>query len=285
MSTVLSSPSKQVWLRTVMICLSACVLSISAVSCDSVTDTVADLVMSPSDDKRLGEQIDAQIRNTPNEYPLLNSASANAYVQTMVNELIKAPEIKYRDLFAYKVEVIRDDKTINAFCTPGGYIYVYTGLMKMLDNEASLAGVIGHEIAHAERRHSAKRMINTYGVSLLLSVALGNNPSQLESLAGNLFGNLALLKNSRDDESESDEDSFKYLRSTNIWYAGGVKFFFEKIQEQSSSTAIERLLSTHPLPSDRVQAVNEMIQKANLPTPTEATLRSVPYQAFLKTLP
>ena len=283
MSTVLSSPSKQVWLRTVMICLSACVLSISAVSCDSVTDTVADLVMSPSDDKRLGEQIDAQIRNTPNEYPLLNSASANAYVQTMVNELIKAPEIKYRDLFAYKVEVIRDDKTINAFCTPGGYIYVYTGLMKILDNEASLAGVIGHEIAHAERRHSAKRMINTYGVSLLLSVALGNNPSQLESLAGNLFGNLALLKNSRDDES--DEDSFKYLRSTNIWYAGGVKFFFEKIQEQSSSTAIERLLSTHPLPSDRVQAVNEMIQKANLPTPTEATLRSVPYQAFLKTLP
>lgn len=272
-------------MRTIVICLFACVLSISAVSCDSVTDTVADIVMSPSDDKRLGEQIDSQIRNTPNEYPLLNSPSANAYVQTMVNELIKAPEVRYRDLFAYKVEVIRDDKTINAFCTPGGYIYVYTGLMKMLDNEASLAGVIGHEIAHAERRHSAKRMINAYGVSLLLSMALGNNPSQLESLAGNLFGNLALLKNSRDDETESDEDSFSYLRSTNIWYAGGVKFFFEKIQEQSSSTAIERLLSTHPLPSDRVQAVNEMIQKANLPAPTESTLRSTPYKTFLKTLP
>ena len=285
MSTVLSSPSKKVWIRTVIICLSACVLSISAVSCDSVTDTVASIVMSPSDDKRLGEQIDSQIRNTPNEYPLLNSASANAYVQTMVNELIKAPEINYRDLFAYKVEVIRDDKTINAFCTPGGYIYVYTGLMKMLDNEASLAGVIGHEIAHAERRHSAKRMVNAYGVSLLLSVALGNNPTQLETLAGNLFTNLALLKNSRDDETESDEDSFSYLRSTNIWYAGGVKFFFEKIQEQSSNTAIERLLSTHPLPSDRVQAVNEMIQKASLPAPTETTLRSVPYKAFLKTLP
>ena len=285
MIIVSTSPSKQVWIRTIMLCISACIVSFSVASCDSVTEAVTDLIMSPSDDKDLGQQIDNEIRSNPKDYPLLNNAAANAYVQAMVNELIKAPEVKYRNVFAYKVEIIRDDKTINAFCTPGGYIYVYTGLMKMLDDEASLAGVIGHEIAHAERRHSAQRMVNAYGVSIILSMALGQQPTQLESLVGNLFGNLALLKNSRDDETEANEDSFSYLRSTNIWYAGGVKFFFEKIQSQSSSSSIERLLSTHPLPSDRVQAVNQMIQKANIPAPTESTLRSTPYKAFLKTLP
>lgn len=279
------SPTKVVWFRILLLCFSSLTLSISAASCDSVTDVVADIIMTPSDDVSLGKQVDQEIRNNPSEYPLLNSSSANSYVQSMVNELIKAPEIEYRNVFAYKVEVIRDDKTINAFCTPGGYIYVYTGLIKMLDNEASLAGVIGHEIAHAERRHSSKRMVNAYGVSLLLSMALGNNPSQLEELAGNLFGNLALLKNSRDDETESDEYSFKYLRSTNRWYPGGVKFFFEKIQGQSSNSGFERLFSTHPLPADRVEAVNKMISDANLPTPTETNLRGIPYKDFIKTLP
>lgn len=279
------SPSVAIWMRTIVLCISAIAISISAASCDSVTDAVADLIMTPSDDVALGKQIDQEIRSNPKEYPLLNSSSANSYVQSMVNELIKAPEIEYRNVFAYKVEVIRDDKTVNAFCTPGGYVYVYTGLMKMLDNEASLAGVLGHEIAHAERRHSSKRMVNQYGVSLLLSMALGNNPSQIEELAANLFGNLALLKNSRDDEEESDKYSFKYLRSTNIWYAGGVKFFFEKIKDQSSNSSFERLFSTHPLPADRVDAVNKMITDANLPQPTETNLRSTQYKEFLKTLP
>ena len=279
------SPSIAMWVRTIVLCISAITISISAASCDSVTDAVADLIMTPSDDVALGKQIDQEIRSNPKEYPLLNSSAANAYVQSMVNALIKAPEIEYRNVFAYKVEIIRDDKTVNAFCTPGGYVYVYTGLMKMLDNEASLAGVIGHEIAHAERRHSSKRMVNQYGVSLLLSMALGNNPSQIEELAGNLFGNLALLKNSRDDEEESDSYSFKYLRSTNIWYAGGVKFFFEKIKDQSSNSAFERLFSTHPLPADRVDAVNKLISDANLPQPSETNLRSIPYKDFLKTLP
>ena len=53
---------------------------------------------------------------------------------------------------------------LNAFCTPGGYIYVYTGLIKYLDNEAQLAGVLGHEIAHADLRHVTDQLTEQYGV-------------------------------------------------------------------------------------------------------------------------
>jgi predicted Zn-dependent protease len=133
-------------------------------------------IMPPKNDVSLGAQMDAQIRANPKEYPILNDASSRQYVQNMINQILQSPQIQYKSMFPYKVEIIKDDKTVNAFCTPGGYIYVYTGLIKMLDNDASLAGVIGHEIAHAERRHSANRMVKAYGAQMVLEIALGNNP-------------------------------------------------------------------------------------------------------------
>lgn len=239
-----------------------------------------------SEDVRLGKQISEQINSNPSEYPILKDASTRQYLQNMVNEILRSPKVRYRGQFAYKVQVVHDDETLNAFATPGGYIYVYTGLMKFLDNEASLAGVLGHEIAHAEHRHSTKRMTKAYGYQLLLSVILGEDPDQAAVLAGNLFSGLALLHNSREDESESDRSSFEYLQSTR-WYPGGAMYFFEKIQkrQKSSGGAFERLLSTHPLPQDRVDAFRKMISAANLPKPSEANLFAKKYRQQLQKIP
>jgi predicted Zn-dependent protease len=265
-------------------CAAAAVFSIVfLLGACGATDAVTDLLFTANDDIKLGQDVDKQIRSNPSEYPLLNNATANAYLQNMINKIISAPEIQYRGKFPYKVEIIRDDKTINAFCTPGGYIYVYTGLIKMLDNEASIAGVLGHEIAHAERRHSAKRMVNAYGANILLSVVLGSNPDKLAEIGANLLSGLALLKNSRADETESDEYSVKYLRSTN-WYPGGVTLFFEKVKGRSSSD-VEALFSTHPLPEDRIADVQRLLSTLNIPAATESSLQTAPYTAFKRTLP
>jgi predicted Zn-dependent protease len=252
---------------------------------------------APETDAQLGKQMDDQIRQNPAEYPILRNPAIKQYLQNMVNEIIKSPHVQYRGKFAYQVEVIHGDKTINAFCTPGGYIYVYTGLMKVLDNEATLAGVLGHEIAHAERRHGTQRMTKAYGLQMIAQIALGQNPSQLASLGANLFSGLALLKNSRLDEDDADEYSFKYLQTTR-WYPGSIKFFFEKIMAASGrapagsqsaisdiATGVERLLSTHPLPQDRVDATNRRIAEAKLPPPSEANLFAVPYQQMKRSLP
>ncbi|CAN5433459.1 M48 family metalloprotease [soil metagenome] len=235
-----------------------------------------------SEDQKLGKQFDQEIRADSKQYPILNNAVARSYVQTIVNKILSAPSIKYRGTFPYQVEIINDDNTVNAFCTPGGYIYVYTGLIKMLDNEASLAGVLGHEIAHAERRHSTSRMTTQLGLQTVTDIALGKNSNSNIALAANMFTGLGLLKNSRSDETEADEYSFTYLRSTQ-WYPGAIIYFFEKVKGRGGSS-IERLLSTHPLPQDRIDATNARLKSANIAPPTEAQLNARGYADFKKNL-
>lgn len=238
-----------------------------------------------SKDIELGKQIDQEIRKNPQEYPILaDRPDVKSYVEAIGRKVLSSPEVKKKDQFAYVFEIIKDDSTVNAFCTPGGYIYVYTGLLKFVDNEATLAGVLGHEIAHAERRHATRRMSSALGVQLLLSIVLGENPTQAAQLAGNLFGGLALLKNSRDDETEADHYSFKYLQTTE-YYPGAIKYFFEKIGQGRKGGAFDRLLSTHPLPRDRVEHAETLLREANIPDPSEKNLFTSRYQNFKKTLP
>lgn len=275
---------KQQWRSILLVLCCTLGLSVTAIACSGGIN-----LFDISTDAQLGKQMDEQIRQNPKEYPILNNPAVKQYVQGMINELIRSEYVQYRGTFPYQAEIIADDKTINAFCTPGGYIYVYTGLMKAVDNEATLVGVLGHEIAHAERRHGTSRMTKAYGLQMLLSIALGQNPSQLATIGANLFSGLALLKNSRLDEEDADNYSFKYLQ-TSRWYAGSIKFFFEKVggqrgQNNGIGTTVERLLSTHPLPQDRIDATNKRIEEAKLPPPTEANLRTVSYQQFKRTLP
>ncbi len=141
-------------------------------------------------------------------------------------------------------------------------MYVYSGLIKYLDSEAALAGVIGHEIGHAERRHATQKMTSIYGFQMLASFALGQNPSQIAEIAANLFTGLAILTNSRANEEESDEYSIKYLSSTRF-YPGSVKFFFEKMRDDgkvaSKGGGIGTFLSTHPDPIARITSTEQRL--------------------------
>jgi len=244
-------------------------------------------LFSDADDVKLGRELDQEIRKNPEEYPILRDApEVKAYVEDIVGKILSSPDIKKRDVYAYQLEVIHDDSTINAFATPGGYIYVYTGLMKVLDNEASLAGVLGHEIAHAELRHATRRISAYYGVSVLISIVLGQNPSQFADIAANLFTGLGFLANSRSDESQADEYSMKYLDDTE-YYPGAIRFFFERISEERNARpgTIERFLSTHPLPEDRVRHVQELLEQMGNPEPSEGNLFAQRYARFKEKLP
>ncbi len=244
-------------------------------------------LFSDEDDVTLGRQLDEEIRANPEEYPILTThPHVRKYIENIGQRILQSQHIKKRDIYPYKFEVILDDSTINAFCTPGGYIYVYTGLMRFLQDEATLAGVIGHEIAHAERRHATRRISAYYGAQILLAVVLGQNPGVVEQIAANLFTGLGFLANSRSDEKESDDYSMKYLADTE-YYPGSIRFFFDKILDMSGRTggSVERLLSTHPLPQDRVRHVEETAKKEGFPEPTEENLFTNRYTEFQKTLP
>ena len=231
-------------------------------------------LFSIQDDITLGKQLDGEIKANQREYPMLQGhEDIKSYVSGIGNYIINnSPKIEYKNIFPYTFQVI-NDTIVNAFSTPGGFVYVYTGLMKFIDNEATLVGIVGHEIAHAERRHMTQRLTSYYGVSFVLSLVLGNNPNGVSEIAANLFVGLGFLANSRSDETEADNYSIKYL-STTDYYPGAIKNFFDKIvqqQRQAGTTpgGLDRLLATHPLPQDRIDNVNAQI--AQLKTNTDPT--------------
>lgn len=223
-------------------------------------------IFSDNDEVALGSQLDQEIRNNPKEYPLYqgNPAVKDYIDKNIFREVLKAPEIKKVGVYKYKMEIIQNDSVLNAFATPGGFVYIYTGLLKYLDSEAALAGVLGHEIAHAERRHATQRMTQAYGFQILGSLLLGQNPSQITQIAANLFSGLYLLKNSRANEDESDEFSIRYLEGTRF-YPGAVKFFFEKMRDdgkvaRGEGKGLETFLSTHPDPIARISTADQRLK-------------------------
>lgn len=234
------------------------------------------------EDMRLGSQFHQEILRDAKSYrPYLDTA-AHRYVQGIVDQIIGVPGINYKGLFAYRVMLIDDDETINAFCTPGGFIYVYTALLKAVPNEATLACVLAHEIAHAERRHATNRMTTHLGLQTLLSIALYDNRGGLTELAANAFSGAGLLMNSRSDENEADEYAFRYIRET-AWYPGALLYFFDVVKGRKG-TAVDRFFSTHPLPQDRIDNTTKRLTDAKIPAPTESQLHTKEYEEFKRTL-
>ena len=207
---------------------------------------------SPQDDITFGAQVATEIENDPSTYPILDSAqnvASYAYLYDIRDRILSSGKVVHKDDFQWQIRLIGDDSTLNAFCTPGGYIYVYTGLIKYLDSEDQFAGVMGHEIAHADERHSTAALTRTYGIDVLLSILLGDDLGTLVQIAKGLSG----LSYSRGNESESDMRSVEYLYQTD-YDARGAARFFEKLEEEVSGSG-PTFLSTHPNPGNRVEAI------------------------------
>lgn len=213
-------------------------------------------------DKQLGAQVAQEIANNPTEYPIVDSTSnapLYAYVYKVRNKILNSGKVTHKNDFSWRVQIINNDSILNAFCTPGGYIYVYTGLMKYLDSEDELAGVLGHEMGHADMRHSTRQMTTMYGIDALLG-AIAGDKAILQTIAKGVSG-VSGLKFSRDHETEADTKSVEYLCPTDYNADGGAKFF-EKLMAAGNSGKNIPFLSTHPADADRIK--NYETQKANL---------------------
>jgi beta-barrel assembly-enhancing protease len=211
------------------------------------------------DDIALGQQVAAEIEANPAEYPILSeSAYPIAYgrVNMIRNKILNTGLVNYKDQFAWQVKIIHRDDVVNAFAVPGGYLYFYTGLIKLLDNESQFAGVMAHEMAHVARRHSTDQLTKVYGIQILLSVVLGENPGVIAEIASGLASGLASLAFSRSAENEADEYAVKYLYATD-YNAPSLADFFTIMHSQQQ---VPVFLSTHPSPDNRIEHINEVWQ-------------------------
>lgn len=243
--------------------LPALLIILTAGSCKWVKSTLASAgnaigninAFSYTDDIKLGEQISKEIAANSKDYPVLSPSQHEHvynYIESLKRIILKSGEIKYKEEFAWEITLIDKPEVQNAFATPGGYIYLYTGLIKFLDSEDQLLGVLGHEMAHADQRHSTNQLTKSYGVAFLLDAILGDRDA-IEEIMGAIVG----LRFSRGHEAEADEYSVAYLCHTE-YNAAGSAGFFKKIID---APAPPEFISTHPSSANRIEDIESHAQE------------------------
>ncbi|MFG0331033.1 MAG: M48 family metalloprotease [Phycisphaerales bacterium] len=157
-----------------------------------------------------------------------------------------------------------DSDVINAFALPGGKVFMSRGLMAKMTNEAQLAGVLGHEIGHVTAEHIDERIsqatLASYGVELTQMLAGSGEGAlaQVVPVVVGVGGQGFLLKFSRDQESEADWLGMRYMRRAGYDPIGQLQVM-RILDEASQGSSAPEILSTHPLPSTRIENVQELL--------------------------
>ena len=193
------------------------------------------------------------------ETRLVDDPVITEYVNRLGQNLVRNSDAKV----PFIIKVI-DSEEVNAFALPGGFMFVNTGLILKAGNEAELAGVLAHEIAHVAARHGTKQatrgeLLNYASMSLIF---FGGWAGYAVRQVAGLAIPLGFLEFSRAMESQADHLGLEYAYKTGYDPLAFVDFF-EKIesQEKKKPGTIARTFSTHPLTSSRIRAAQNEIQK------------------------
>ncbi len=169
--------------------------------------------------------------------------------------------------YHWEFNLIQDDKTVNAWCMPGGKVAVYTGILKYTRDEAGLAVVLGHEVAHAIAHHGNERMSEALLANMggmALSVALSQRPVKTRQLFMAAFGIAAnvgfLLPYSRVQESEADH--IGVILMARAGYDPRVALSFWERMSKASKARPPEFLSTHPAPRTRIKRLRAYVREA-----------------------
>lgn len=224
-------------------------------------------LLSTQQEVQLGRELAGEIEQ---QETIHEDEQLQEYVEDIGRRLARVA--RRRDV-EYRFTVIDDPETVNAFALPGGHMYLYTGLMKLMENEAELAGVMAHEIGHVAARHHGERLTRVYGYNLLMRVLLGDDPGA----AANVASHLVEMNFSRENEREADAIAVEML-----WRAGydpgAMLTFMEKMREEEQRRGTGPslpILSSHPATQERITLLRQHIERY----PAEERARRTPSAA------
>ena len=218
-------------------------------------------LFSKDQDIQLGKENAAQVRK---QMKVINDPVLTDYVNKVGKKLVASQEAQQSG-FPFTFEVVADP-SVNAFALPGGPMFINTGLLKAIDNEAQLAGVMGHEMSHVILRHGTNQASKAQFIQLpavLASQVTGQGMAgKLAQLGIGLGAGSMLLKFSRTDESQAD------LTGSHIMAEAGydpmeMAHFFNKLNNMSGSPGsgfagrVSQFMSDHPNPANRDQAIQQ----------------------------
>jgi predicted Zn-dependent protease len=204
----------------------------------------------------IGRQLAAEVDRSSK---VINDPIVTEYINRVAQNVVLHSDSKV----PFTIKVI-DSQEVNAFALPGGFLYVNRGLLEAADNEAEVAGVIAHEIAHVAARHGMEQaskgeLFNYLSIPLIFLGGIGGYAIR-QGLG--LAVPLSFLKFSRGAEKEADRLGAQYM-----WASGydpnALITFFEKLQAKNKKKpgTLSKLFSTHPMTGDRITEVRELIAR------------------------
>lgn len=233
-------------------------------------------LFSVQDDISLGKKA---AQDAAKKLPLCNDAKVDDYLTQLGKRLVKAAGSGAAS-YPWEFHCV-NDKAINAFALPGGYVFVNRGAMETADTESQLAGVMAHELSHVILRHGTNQASKAQGWQLgigALGAVLGGGTKSalIEQLAGLGAGSI-LLKYSRTAETQADVMGAQILYDAG-YDPRGMTQFFEKIEAESKGGRPPEFFSDHPNPENRVARVNDEIDNLG-GVPRNARRDSAEFQA------
>ncbi len=204
----------------------------------------------------LGKQLSAEVDRTAK---FITDPEVTEYVNRIGQNIVRNSDAKV----PFTIKVV-DDDSVNAFALPGGFFYVNSGLILAADNEAELAGVMAHEIAHVAARHATKnatrgQLLNLASIPLIF---VGGPAGYAVRQVAGLAVPLGFLKFSRNAEREADLLGLEYQYASGYDPEAFVQFFEKlELKEKQKHGFLAKTFSTHPMTDDRVKSAQEEIQQ------------------------
>jgi len=218
------------------------------------------MLVSEADEMKLGAQAYQEVLATEK---VSTNTRMTAIVRRVGERIAKAAN---QPDFTWEFNLIESEQ-VNAFCLPGGKIAVYTGILPIMKNEAGMAAVLGHEVAHAVARHGGERMSQQMAVGAVQKLAeegLGNTSAQTRKFAlgalgvGTQYG--VLLPYSRTHELEADQLGLTYMAKAGYDPREAVRLW-ERMRDAGGSKPPE-FMSTHPSEDRRITQLEEFMPAA-----------------------
>jgi predicted Zn-dependent protease len=204
----------------------------------------------------LGRDLSKQVETTSR---VLSDPVVTEYVNRIGQNLVHNSDARV----PFTIKVL-DNEEVNAFALPGGYFYVDTGLILAADNEAELAGVMAHEIAHVAARHATKNMTKSqiWNIASIPLMFIGGPAGYAIAEVASFAVPMTFLRFSRDSEREADLLGLEYGYAAGYDPQAFVQFFEKlKAEEKTQHSKLGKLFSTHPMNGDRVTAAQDEIRQ------------------------